>query len=331
VVPIRVLPARSLPLARLAAPAILVAAGLSLGAAQGPLPGSERPVADQVRYAAPTAVMPFAAAPRSYPFATHIVETRRTLPPGVDGHGVSATPSMVTLSSTPVATTGTVPGRVLAAYVNATRLTNAADPQCRVRWEMLAGIGFVESDNALDGGSTSPGWNGVANPPIFGPLVNGKGRAIGPMQIMASSWAVYAADGNHDGVRDPQDIDDASLAAAHYLCAASQRLNQPAHLIRALHAYNRSYIYVRDVLTAIASYLRINPAKLGINRLPQAARRGVVRIGTAPRPPAVQAAPTPSPAPTGPPTPTPVPRPTQSWTPPPSPTPTPPPPHRPGS
>lgn len=319
---------RGLPLARLAAPALLVAAGLSLGAVHWPPPRAPRTVADQVGYAGPTAVMPFAATPHTYPFQTRTIEVRRSVGP--------ATGQVVTLTSSLDVTPGTVPRRVLAAYVNATHLTNVGDPTCLLRWQMLAGIGFIESDNALGGGSANPHWNGVAKPAIFGPLVKGKGRAIGPMQIMASTWAVYAADGNHDGVRNPQDIDDASLAAAHYLCAAAQALNEPKHLIRALHAYNHSYTYVRAVLTAIASYLHIDPAALGINGLPNVQPRGHPPLGAPVPPPVVTVSPTPSgtpsptPTPTATATPRPFPLPTQSWSPPPSPSTTPPQPHLPG-
>jgi membrane-bound lytic murein transglycosylase B len=233
---------------------------------------------------------PFAATPRSYPLAPRTVLTQVDQP---RAQAQPPPPPIVQLPPHITVQASTIPRRVLAAYVNAAQLTASTDPQCKLDWQTLAGIGFIESDNARSGGSASPNWDGVASPPIFGPLLDGKHgtarvpdtdravidgnttwvRAIGPMQIMPATWAIYAADGNGDGIRNPQDIDDASLAAAHYLCAASIGLNRPRNLIRALYSYNHSYRYVESVLTAIASYLQINPAKLGINGLPTHGRQ----------------------------------------------------------
>jgi hypothetical protein len=311
VVSIRPLPMRGLPVLRLAAPAILIAAGLSVGTSQGPARGTTSLVADQHPMAGPTTMMPFAASPRSYPFQVRTIVVPHSQPPP----NAPALPD-VDLPSGLDVPAAAIPRRVLAAYVNATSLTDTADPACRLRWQDLAGIGLVESDNALAGGSSNPLWNGVAQPPILGPRVKGKRRAIGPMQILPSTWAVFAADGNHDGMRDPQDIDDASLAAGDYLCTISPHLDRPRHLIRALYGYNHSYLYVKAVLTAIAGYLDVNPATLGINGLPRPHRHArEVRLGTPPT--ALTATPTPSP---------PIPRPTQLWTPPPTPTATPTPP-----
>ena len=39
-------------------------------------------------------------------------------------------------------------------------------------------------------------------------------RAVGPMQFIPSTWAVVGVDGDGDGVRNPQDIDDAALSSA---------------------------------------------------------------------------------------------------------------------
>jgi hypothetical protein len=186
-----------------------------------------------------------------------------------------------------------IPKRVLEAYVNAVKLADKSAPGCGLQWQTLAGIGFIESGNARSGGSARSHWDGVADPPILGPVLNGThgnaavpdtdggtldgsstwDRAVGPMQFIPSTWARYAADGNHDGVENPQDIDDATLAAANYLCATGSELDQNQPRIRAIYAYNHSYIYVRDVLTVAAHYAGINPAKLGINGLPKAHRK----------------------------------------------------------
>ena len=47
-------------------------------------------------------------------------------------------------------------------------------------------------------------------------------RAVGPMQFIPSTWSVIGVDGDNDGKRNPQDIDDAALATAVYLCSATR-------------------------------------------------------------------------------------------------------------
>jgi hypothetical protein len=314
VVSIRARCVRRLPLARLGAPAMVVAAALSVGTATGPLPSAARTLADAHPLTGPAIMLPFAATPRTYPFSHTTIRVVSSQPPA------PVTAPTGPLPTTLDTTASTIPRRVLEAYVNAATLTDQADPQCRLSWQTLAGIGFVESDNAAAGGSANPNWDGVANPPIYGPMLNGRHRAVGPMQIMGSTWAVFAADGNHDGVRNPQDIDDAALAAGNYLCTVRQHLNRPTHLIRAIYGYNHSYRYVKQVLCAVAGYLGINPATLGINGLPKP-RRHARSSGILVSTPTLLPMPSPTPVQSSLPLPLPLPTPTRSWAPSPSPTP----------
>ena len=45
------------------------------------------------------------------------------------------------------------------------------------------------------------------------------------MQFIPSTWSVVGVDGDGDGKRDPQDIDDAALATAVYLCSGDEDLS----------------------------------------------------------------------------------------------------------
>ena len=81
--------------------------------------------------------------------------------------------------------------------------------------------------------------------PIYGPALDGTlpgnevivqssvgnrvtyARAMGPMQFLPGTWARYAADGDGDGIADPQNLFDATLAAARYLCSGGLNLRDP--------------------------------------------------------------------------------------------------------
>ena len=79
-------------------------------------------------------------------------------------------------------------------------------------------------------------------------------RAAGPMQIIPDTWRQYAADGNGDGMTDPQQIDDAVLTAARYLCAVGGDLRTDDGWIAAVAAYNDSTDYNHRVAEATSHY-----------------------------------------------------------------------------
>jgi len=129
-----------------------------------------------------------------------------------------------------------IPTTALSAYRNAERMMAVADPACGISWNLLAGIGRIESMHA-NGGAADV--HGTAVRPIYGPALDGTlpgnevivqssaggsvtyARAMGPMQFLPGTWARYASDGDGDGVADPQNLYDATLAAAKYLCTAA--------------------------------------------------------------------------------------------------------------
>ncbi len=79
-------------------------------------------------------------------------------------------------------------------------------------------------------------------------------RAVGPMQFIPSTWRLYGADGDGDGDADPQNIYDASLAAARYLCAAPGSMLTPTGEQRAYFAYNHDLTYSANVTRAGRNY-----------------------------------------------------------------------------
>ena len=74
------------------------------------------------------------------------------------------------------------------------------------------------------------------------------------MQFIPSTWSVVGVDGDGDGKRNPQDIDDAALATAVYLCSGDEDLSTPPASGSAVYRYNHSQDYVDLVLSIMAAY-----------------------------------------------------------------------------
>jgi cell wall-associated NlpC family hydrolase len=121
------------------------------------------------------------------------------------------------------------------------QLFQAAGAAYAIPWEVLAGIGKLECDDGRDPdpSCTQPG------------AVNSAG-AGGPMQFLASTWALYGVDANHDGSTSRWDPADAIYAAARYLKANGA----PQQMRRAIFAYNHSTAYVEAVLRLAGAYER---------------------------------------------------------------------------
>ncbi len=167
-----------------------------------------------------------------------------------------------------------IPQGALSAYQRAEAVINKADPGCSLPWELIAAIGRVESDHGRFGGSSLDA-KGVARPGIYGVALNGKNntqqiadtdggqydndtrfdRAVGPMQFIPSTWSVVGVDGDSDGTRNPQDIDDAALATAVYLCSGEDDLSGEKGQRASVYRYNHSNDYVDLVLSIMQAYM----------------------------------------------------------------------------
>jgi hypothetical protein len=170
-----------------------------------------------------------------------------------------------------------IPATALAAYHRSADSVARTDPGCGLDWTVLAAIGKVESDHARNGDLT-PG--GELRHPIFGPVLDGSNgtaaimaaageapghsgqwaRAEGPMQFLPETWDKWAADGTGDGKRDVQNVFDATLAAARYLCAGNTDLTTGSGLRDAILRYNPSLYY----LAVVSYWMRVYDNGAGV-------------------------------------------------------------------
>ena len=103
-----------------------------------------------------------------------------------------------------------------------------------IPWEVLAAINKIETD--------------------FGTNLNvSTAGAMGWMQFIPSSWAMYGVDANGDGRKDPYNPVDAICAAANYLKAAGGDKD----LYGAIFSYNHADWYVQEVLLYAKGYGKI--------------------------------------------------------------------------
>ena len=241
---------------------IAVIAPLILAGAVG---GSAQSPSAPVRDAAVTPLAAVETSPDGRSGASVVAVTKTPTPFHIAATSSAAPPAMGVNSPGALR----IPAMALSAYRNAERMMAAASPACGVSWNLLAGIGRIESMHAY-GGATDA--RGTAVRPIYGPTLDGTlpgnevivqsrnadrvtyARAMGPMQFLPGTWSRYASDGDGDGKAEVQNVFDASLAAARYLCSGGMNLRDPSYVMSAILRYNNSVAYARNVMGWAAAY-----------------------------------------------------------------------------
>ena len=174
--------------------------------------------------------------------------------------------------------------QALRAYGNAELIAKQSWPECNLRWNTLAGIGWVETRHGTYSGNffkpSKLDENGYADPPIIGIPLDGTNntakildtdggefdndtefdRAVGPMQFIPESWARHGRDADGDNYPNPQQIDDAALSAANLLCSHGRDLSAEQDWLDAIYSYNYSNDYVSRVARAANFYAIGQPA-----------------------------------------------------------------------
>jgi membrane-bound lytic murein transglycosylase B len=266
----------------------LASAGLvltALGSVAAPLPDRGLAAPAPAALAAPAA-LPDVAEPAAQPVAAEAAPAQRANQPPrqivsipvqiAEPEKPAANPQLAFADwATRMSRVTKIPQRALEAYANAHAMMAAAHPNCRITWVTLAAIAAVESKHGgFEGRTLEP--DGRPSVPIIGIPLNGApgvkaiadtdnglldgdkvwDHAVGPFQFIPSTWAKWRADGNRDGITDPQNIDDAALAAAQYLCADNRSLSSGDGWIRAILSYNDSIQYAQEVYGFAQSYAR---------------------------------------------------------------------------
>ncbi len=264
----------------------LACAGLvvtGLGAVAAPLPDRGLATPTPVAMAAPAA-LPDVPEPAAQPVAQPVGQqagqpadkTTITIPVEIPAPSTPGGPQLAFADwAKRLSGVTSIPQRALQAYANAHAVMAATRANCRLTWVTLAGIAAVESKHGHFEGRTLEA-DGRPSTPIVGVPLNGApgvraiadtdsglldgdnvwDHAVGPFQFIPSTWAGWRADGNLDGISDPQNIDDAALAAAQYLCADNRNLGAGDDWLRAILSYNNSVEYAQAVYGFSQGYAR---------------------------------------------------------------------------
>jgi hypothetical protein len=167
-----------------------------------------------------------------------------------------------------------IPQVALQAYGYAETVISRTQPNCRLSWTTLAGIGSIESNHGRHGGAQLMP-DGSSQPRIVGIQLTGEtteritdsdqgrldgdplyDRAVGAMQFIPSTWAKWGIDADNDGRADPYDLDDAALSAGYYLCAGGRDLATGSGWWSAVLSYNNVGPYAAKVYAEADRYGR---------------------------------------------------------------------------
>ncbi len=167
-----------------------------------------------------------------------------------------------------------IPDAALAAYQRSAAVMAEAAPDSRLRWTLLAAVGRVLTDHGQRGDHRVDD-RGNVRPGIVGKPLLARGghrvgdteaglldedrrfdRPVGPMLLSPADWSVVGVDGDSNGKRNPQDVDDASLALAVLLCAPGVDLRTPEGKRAALPRIDDTPDFVQAVLEVDAAYRR---------------------------------------------------------------------------
>jgi len=161
----------------------------------------------------------------------------------------------------------------LDAYWRAANTLAADDPKCGIPWWALSGIARVESRHGTYGGAQILA-NGDEDRVIVGIPLDGTNdtqviadtdggafdgdpdfdHAVGPMQFIPSTWRRWAPTRQ----ANPNNIYDATLGAARYLCANGP-MQTDDQLRRGFLRYNQSETYADNVLRYAKAYATFVP------------------------------------------------------------------------
>ncbi|WP_311518081.1 hypothetical protein [uncultured Corynebacterium sp.] len=204
--------------------------------------------------------------------------------PNIDVHSEGRTADKLTYWSSQLESQTGISGQALRAYGNAELIARDAWPECNLRWNTLAGLGWVETRHGTYNGNwlrpSKLDENGYPDPQITGIALDGSNgtahtpdtdggqfdgdaefdRAVGPLQFIPSSWSHVGRDANGDGVADPNQIDDAALGAAALLCFGGRNMDKSEDWEAGILNYNQSRDYLERVAAAANSYSIPQPA-----------------------------------------------------------------------
>jgi len=166
-----------------------------------------------------------------------------------------------------------IPVVAVQAYGYAELVLAKTTPSCHLSWTTIAAIAKVESNHGSYNGSVL-GVDGEVQPPIYGLPLDGNGgrqlvrdtdqgtidgdptydRAVGPLQFIPSTWLATKVDADNNGIADPNNINDASLTAAIYLCQGGRDMSRADAWWEAILSYNAVQPYAQKVFDAANDY-----------------------------------------------------------------------------